>query len=361
MKTRTKLALAAAIVLLPPWIFGGERERLGEQARRRLPGMFAKLKDGHTCYELQGKSPAQAVVFVHGLSSPSYVWGELPETMRKSGYLTLVYDLYGRGWSERPWTTYDLELFVSQLELLLRKTGLRKSVHLVGLSMGGIIASEFALRHPDMVTTLTLIDPSGFEAEMPAGSSLLAAPLVGDWLMQVFGNSMVVEVNRRLVHDKTRVGELVRKFEPQLEYAGYKRALLSTLRHMPLDDFTDRYGELGRTELPIEVFWGIEDEITPIAGAGLAGRLLPRAAVHEIADAGHLSHYEKPEEVTRRMLRFLRATPAPLQDGLNRPGDSADLEQGALPPPCEDCEGVAPTPRSGGYSRPRFGEPRDRE
>jgi len=363
VKRRTALALlAGALIVLPPWIGSGERKQLSEMSRRLLPGAFAKLQDGHTCFELQGDAPAEAIVFVHGLSSPSYVWGELPSTFRDSGYLTLVYDLYGRGWSDRPWVDYDLELFDEQLERLLRKVGIRRSVHLVGLSMGGIIASEFTLRHPEMVTSLTLINPAGFAVEEPAGAGLITAPLIGDWLMQTFGNRFLVASNHDSVHDQTRVGDLVRRFTPQLEYAGYKRAWLSTLRNMPLADFTSRYAELGKTTVPIEVFWGVEDKVTPVAGAKLAAHLLPKAAVHEIAGAGHLSHYEKPDEVSTQMLRFLRSVPAPLQDGLRRPGIDVDLEQGAPTAPCEDCElDEKPRSREGAYSRPRFGERREPE
>jgi len=357
------IALAVlAVLVVPPWLGGGEREQLGEQARRRLPGIFAKLKQGQTNYSLQGTAPAEAIVFVHGLSSPSFVWGRLPATLRESGYLTLVYDLYGRGLSDRPWVDYDLELFDEQLTGLMRKVGLHRGVHLVGLSMGGIIAGEFALRHPELVTSLTLIDPAGFDVEMPRGTGLLTTPLVGDWIVETFGDRILMAGNARSVHDKTRVGDLVRRFQPQLAFAGYKRAWLSTLRHMPLSDFTGRYAELGRTTIPIEVFWGVEDEVTPVAGARLAAHLLPKAAVHEIADAGHLAHYEKPDEVSQQMLRFLGAVAAPLQDRVRLPGVDADLEQGAPPEECKECEaGDEPPRRSGSYSRPRFGERRGTE
>jgi pimeloyl-ACP methyl ester carboxylesterase len=298
-----------------PWVFGGERETLGDSARRRLPGRFANLKDGQTNFERQGKTPAELVVFVHGLSSPSWVWGELPRIVRDAGYATLTYDLYGRGWSDRPWVTYDLDLFVGQLEMLLRKTGIRDgSVHLVGLSMGGVISTEFALRHPGLVATLTLVDPAGFSVPDPPGSWILRIPLVGDWIMQVFGNRLLLEGLERSVHDKSLVPELERRYRPQLEFAGYKRAMLSTLRNMPLSDFRERYAELGTSGIPVELFWGSRDEVTPPSCLDVAIGLLPKATVHRIEDAGHLAHYEKPDEVAPRVVEFLRATPATVRD-----------------------------------------------
>lgn len=352
-KWKRRLVLAAILAVLVglPWTCGGEHEQLGEQARRFLPGVFVRLKDGHTCFELRGPSPAPAVVFVHGFSSPSYVWGELPRAMRDAGYRTLTYDLFGRGWSDRPWVDYDLDLYDRQLWQLLRRVGLRGRVHLVGLSMGGIVVTEFALRHPELVASVSLIAPAGLAVDVPAEAAVLEVPLLGDWLMQVFGNRVLVAANSRAVHDKTRVGNLVRHFEPQLEYAGYKRAILSSLRHMPLEDFTDRYAELGRTGLPVEVFWGVQDEVTPIAGVDLAARFMPAAAVHRIEEAGHLVHYENVSAVYAPMQRFLEPIEASLQEG-GGPGGDGRIVRGAPPPVCKECEHQEPAKTQGGYARP---------
>lgn len=313
MKKRHLAAATITLLAALPWMFGGEGSPLGQIARRGLPGTFVKLKDGHTCVEIQGTSPAEVVVFVHGLTTPSPVWGDLPKRVRAEGYLTVVYDLYGRGWSDRPWVDYDLDLFDHQLEALLRKSGLEGRVHLVGLSMGGIIASEFTLRRPSRVASLTLLAPAGFEVATPPGAGLLTAPLVGDYLMQVLGNRVLISGIARSVHDKSLAPKLEARFRPQLEYAGYKRALLSTLRHMPLSDFTTRYAELGRVGVPVQVIWGRQDEVTPIAGAAKAATLLPAAAVREIEGAGHLVHYEKPDEVAAAVLGFLEGREAPRQ------------------------------------------------
>lgn len=314
MRRRSIVLALLALLLALPWVVGGEHKNLSLQERRFLPGGVVNLRDGRTSYELQGKFPAQVVVFVHGFSSPSYIWGEIPAKLREAGYATLVYDLYGRGWSDRPWADYNLDLYDHQLEAMLRKLRLRGKVHLVGLSMGGIISSEFALRHSDQVASLTLIDPAAFQTEVPAGAGLLKAPLFGDWLMQVVGNRVLSGANARSVYNKDLVPGLVEKYQGQLEYAGFKRAILSTLRHMPLEDFTARYGELAAAPFPIEIFWGEEDAVTPVAGADVAMGLVPKASLHRIGEAGHLPHYEKPQEVLAALVPFLRGASATVQE-----------------------------------------------
>lgn len=357
--TKARLALAAAALLAAlPWILRIEPRTLGEESRRRLPCTWANLKDGRTCFDLEGKPPAEVVVFVHGFNSPSYVWGKLPSMLREAGYMTMTYDLFGRGGSDRPWADYDLDLYERQLDALMRKTGLHRPVHLVGLSMGGIIAAEFALRRSDLVASLTLIDPAGFQQQMPPLTGLLTMPLVGDWLMQVFGGRIALASHADLLHDKYRVGDLLRQFEPQFEIAGSRRALLSTLRNMPLADFTERYAELGRTTLPIEVIWGRDDEVTPFANSALAMHLLPKARLDPIDGAGHLAHYEQPDLVMDRLLPFLRSVDAPLQEGPRAKGAQQEedgIEQGAAKKDCGECA-IQPVRRDGSYSKARVGK-----
>lgn len=360
MKKSRLLFGALAVVVALPWLLRVEPRRLDDDARRRLPCSFANLRDGRTCFDLDGRGPAEAVVFVHGFNSPSYVWGTLPSMLRESGYVTMVYDLYGRGGSDRPWADYDLDLFDHQLDALMRKVGLQRPVHLVGLSMGGIVAAEFALRHPDRVASVTLIDPAGFGgADLPPGTSLLKAPLVGDWLMQVFGRRIALASHGKLLHSKNRLGDLLRQFEPQFEFAGSRRALLSTLRRMPLSDFTTRYAELGRATVPVELIWGRNDEVTPFAASTLAAHLLPRAAVRPIEEAGHLAHLDQPDAVFNAMLPFLRSVDAPLQDRLKGRGDDG-IEAGAEDPGCRECD-LPPKRREGSYAKPRFGKTKGRE
>lgn len=307
--------LGLLCVVGAPFAFDQERKDLAVESSRSIAGRFVRLSGGRTRYDLLGPAPSQVVVFVHGFTSPAYVWGELPRRLREHGYQTLVYDLFGRGFSDRPEVVYDRDLYDRQLLDLLVHLQLRQPVHLVGLSMGAIIATEFTLRHKPRVASLTLIDPAGFVAEVPGAASMLSVPWLGGYLMRVFGDSLLVAGNAKAVHDQSLVPTLQACFRPQLTYIGYKRAILSTLRSMPLADFTSGYRQLAKRQVPVQVFWGKQDRITPVAGAALARKILPKARMKLIDDAGHLAHYEKPEVVTPVLLGFLGAAPAPEQRG----------------------------------------------
>jgi alpha-beta hydrolase superfamily lysophospholipase len=117
--------------------FKGETDEMSDHLRQTVPGKFIKLPPGYTHYELYEPGHGTVAVLVHGFSIPYYIWDTTFEDLKNAGIKVLRYDLYGRGFSDRPNVDYDLELFVKQLISLLRKLGIDGPVDLLGLSMGG--------------------------------------------------------------------------------------------------------------------------------------------------------------------------------------------------------------------------------
>ncbi len=97
-----------------------------------MPGQFVNLEDGVTHYELTGPADGPLVVLVHGFSVPFYVWDPTVAGLTAAGFQVLRYDLYGRGYSDRPETDYDLDLFVRQLSQLTEVVTLSKPFNLLG-------------------------------------------------------------------------------------------------------------------------------------------------------------------------------------------------------------------------------------
>jgi alpha-beta hydrolase superfamily lysophospholipase len=80
---------------------------------------FAKLSDGYTHYVWNGPEAGPVLVFVHGFSSPCFIWEKQAEFFAAQGYRVLRYDLFGRGHSDRPNVDYDADLYHRQLVELL--------------------------------------------------------------------------------------------------------------------------------------------------------------------------------------------------------------------------------------------------
>src|SRR5439155_24983892 len=113
--------------------------------------------DGVTAYHVHGDA-GPWVVLVHGLVTPMYAWESLATALAAAGFRVLRYDQLGRGLSDRPRAQYDLPLYVRQLRQLLAALDIA-SAHVVGWSMGSVVASRFALESPERVRSHVLIAP----------------------------------------------------------------------------------------------------------------------------------------------------------------------------------------------------------
>src|SRR5512135_2050203 len=101
------------------FIYRGETRELDDAARASAGGSFIDLPQGRTHYELTGPADRRPVVLVHGFSVPFFVWDPTFEALAAAGQRVLRYDLFGRGYSDRPHAHYDLAFFARQLGDLL--------------------------------------------------------------------------------------------------------------------------------------------------------------------------------------------------------------------------------------------------
>ena len=80
---------------------------LDEEARELAPGLFVELSDGWTHYDVAGPESGQVVILVHGFSVPYYIWDTTFEALVAAGFRVIRFDLFGRGYSDRPATVYE--------------------------------------------------------------------------------------------------------------------------------------------------------------------------------------------------------------------------------------------------------------
>jgi pimeloyl-ACP methyl ester carboxylesterase len=99
---------------------------MGETERAYAPGNFVALSKGLVHYRWFGEKHNDLVVCVHGLTTPSFVFESLAEYYVKTDKCVLVFDNYGRGYSDRPKGKQDKEFFINQLDELLDKLDLNK-------------------------------------------------------------------------------------------------------------------------------------------------------------------------------------------------------------------------------------------
>src|SRR5690349_21720301 len=163
-----------------------ETKELNDLTRQEASGSFIQLSDGVTHYELSNPAAEPTVVLVHGFSVPYFIYDPTFEFLTGEGFRVVRYDLFGRGFSDRPETPYDIDLFVRQLGDLLDGLGSTGPVTLAGLSTGGPITAVFTARHPERVNKLVLIDPVGAK-QLPFAPILKIAsmPMLGETIISL--------------------------------------------------------------------------------------------------------------------------------------------------------------------------------
>ena len=270
-RMRRSFPLIAAIVLVPviavtalPVVHYLESDRetlaMNEDARRNVPGSFVRLSGGITHYELAGPDTGIAVLLIPGFSVPYSVWDPTFDGLTRAGFRVLRYDLFGRGWSDRPAARYDAEFYDRQIVDLLDALGIR-SVDAAGLSMGGPIAATFANRHPERVRRVLLFDPGYWTGTpLPLG---LRLPVIGTYNMTVVIAPGLPESQwDDFVHPE-RYPLYLGPYREQMRYQGFRRALLETLRNYLAHDVTGEYRQLGKSGKPVLLIWGKSDRDTP--------------------------------------------------------------------------------------------------
>lgn len=291
-----------------PWTFPylGETEELNELTRAGAPGKFIRLSDGHTHYELSDSNHKGVVVLVHGFSVPSFIWDPTYKYLSKNDYQVLRYDIFGRGYSDRPIKRYDIDLFCKQLIELLDRLGLRE-IFLMGLSLGGPISATFTVRHPQRVRRLVLEDPAGAKSfSFPFKQQLLSLPGIGELAFGLLGNEKMIKGIASDLYGPDLVNDFQERFRVQLKFKGCKRALLSTIRNRMLGDFSEVYQRIGRLGIPTLLLWGREDRTIPFEHSIPLQKAIPQAELHAFDHCGHIPHYEKPEIVNKILDDFFQ-------------------------------------------------------
>jgi pimeloyl-ACP methyl ester carboxylesterase len=91
-----------------------------------------------------------------------------------------------------------------------------------------------------------------------------------------------------------------------MQYRGFKRALLSSVRNNMLGSFVNSFEHVGKMELPVLLFWGREDGTVPFEYSDDLRAVIPSVEFHVIEKCGHIPNYEKPDEVNPILLNFLK-------------------------------------------------------
>ena len=293
-----------------PFIAEALRRPVTRRMQDDAPGLIADLPSGRTHYRWTGPKTGPLIVCIHGLSSPHYIFAATARALAALGFRVLVYDLYGRGYSDAPRSRQDTDFFLKQLRELLDHIGHEGPLSVLGYSMGGSLATAFAAEEGKRITSLVLLAPAGLKPVYQDGRSRLwTLPVLGDWLMPVLGARALIKELESDRAQATVIPDLYEKLARETNRRGYMPALLSSRRYVLSKVFDEDHRTIADYGTPVLAIWGRDDDVIPLAAMGRLAELNPNAQHVELAGATHVFPQTHPSKVAEALTAFLGKQP----------------------------------------------------
>lgn len=306
-------------------------------------------------------SSTTPTICLHGLNGSRLLFSDLLSIVehhyRNLPFLAL--DLYGHGLSSCPSKTYNLDLFVTQIEKLLAHLGIpvTRKINIVGFSLGGAVAVGFAKKFPDRIEKLVLISPAGFvpfaSNKKPKSNSRPASPSIDSeaageepntnssaglggisshvklvkWIpsfiltpimRSMFKSALSKPLDLELPPDlPSHIKEEHRLQTERLIWQSFVKrgtfnATISIVKNFPLFKMDKEYAAVGNSvvgaERPVLLVWGEEDRVSPLwySGEKVKG-FFKNSFLLKVEDAGHVVLAEQPTIVISSILSFLQS------------------------------------------------------
>ena len=274
---------------------------------------FLELHGDRVAYQDVGTGD-DALLLIHGMAGSSETWrAVLPQLSKK--YRVIAPDLLGHGQSAKPRSDYSLGAFAVLLRDLLGELGVTRAT-VIGQSLGGGVAMQFAYQHPDYCQRLALISSGGLGPDVGWTLRLLSAP-GAELLLPVIAPPPVVTAGNKLRSWFSASGiQSPRGAEMWSAYSSLadsqtRQAFLRTLRSV-VDYRGQSVSALNRlhltADLPTMVIWGDQDRIIPIEHGYALRDARPGCRLEVLAGVGHFPHVERPADVVELLDEFIGTT-----------------------------------------------------
>ncbi|MBN8870704.1 MAG: alpha/beta fold hydrolase [Solirubrobacterales bacterium] len=264
-------------------------------------------------YHKMGEGPP--VLLVHGITSSSRTWKSVMPRLAEN-YTVIAPDLLGHGRSAKPQGDYSLGAYASGMRDLLVALDVPKAT-VVGHSLGGGIAMQFAYQFPDRISRLVLVDSGGIGREV--NPALRAATLPGaEYVLPVLFTPTLHDAGLKVRNFLAGIGlrgsadvEGVAEGFASLTEADARRAFIHTVRSV-IDPTGQRVSAADRLyltrDIPSLIVWGDCDRIIPVSHADLAHELMPGSRLEIFPGAGHFPFNDDPDRFIEVLEEFIAET-----------------------------------------------------
>jgi pimeloyl-ACP methyl ester carboxylesterase len=293
-------------------------------------------------YRIAGTGPA--ILLIHGIGDNSTTWSTVQATLAQR-FTVIAPDLLGHGLSDKPRADYSVAAYANGMRDLLSVLDI-EHVTVVGHSLGGGVAMQFAYQFPQLVDRLVLVGAGGVTkdvnvalriASVPMGSealALLRLPLVLPALQAVgrLGGSLFGSTGfGRDIPEALRILEALPEPTASSAFARTLRAVVDWRGQVVT--MLDR---CYLTEsVPVQLIWGARDSVIPVAHAHLAHTAMPGSQLEIFDGSGHYPFQDEPDRFVELVEKFIDSTEPAVYDhdllrGLLRAGATEKALSGPI-------------------------------
>lgn len=248
------------------------------------------------------------ILLLHGFAFSVEIWeSNIPELSKN--YKVIALDLLGFGLTDKPKKRQHINVFPQFVFLFMKKMLINKA-HIVGHSMGGLIATRLAQLHPECVESLVLLGSAGFNAKIPLHFRIFSLPFIGEMLIKpnrigienalrknTFNSSVITQklVNRLYdfsLHPEMGI-TLLRVVRSAINIFGFKNSIVQIIEN-----------EIDKLTMPVLIIWGDSDEIIYLKHAYVANKIIKNSKLVIFKDCGHLPQLEYAEKFNEILQKF---------------------------------------------------------
>ncbi len=300
--------LAVGVAILWAWLRGPDIPYATLEAKyANGDSHFVDVAGDHVHYRDEGNAAGPVLLLLHGFGDSHTSWEGWVREL-KPDYRLISLDFPGHGLTRAPDTTpltgTGLADFVARFAAALQLPPFA----VAGNSMGGGVAWQLALRHPELVSALILVDAAGFANAAPSGPLPLAFKIlqypIGRAILRNIDNRPLINAGLKTdVYDKSLITPTLVDRWAAFQRAPGHRTILMSLNPAALGGADA--ASLGRIKVPTLILWGASDPLLEPASAGKFAAAIPQAKVITYPQVGHLPQIEIPARSATDVARFL--------------------------------------------------------
>ena len=258
---------------------------------------------GHSMvYYREGKG--EPVLLVHGITTYSFIWRKIIPLL-STAYDVIAVDLLGCGDSDKPLdVSYAIKDHAERLHEFVTKLGLGK-FHFVGHDLGGGMGQIFAVKHPEMLLDLTVINTVAYDFWPVQPITALRTPVLRFFMMASFDlGTFKLVVKRGLYHKERMTDELMDLFSAPMNTTEGRKAFLHFAKCLDNHNLMEIESDLRELAVPLLIIRGDADRYLGAAIAERLHREVPGSRLVRIATGGHFIQEDEPERIAQELITF---------------------------------------------------------